>query len=150
MLPSGRVSIDTKQNNLTEIWSNLKGSHQVPDKRKPKGYRYVSNYDRVREEFLRAERSGNVLVVLVENRLGIRSLADLSQYKETDRQFKKRKFAKQKIDGKSLAKQMTTISKKYGVLWGFCHPAQTGHKIAEYLTREKELLDYKREVKEKK
>lgn len=148
MRPAGRVSIDTKQNNLNEIWSNLKGSHKVKDTSKAKGYKCVRNYDRMREEFKRADKANHVLVVLIENRLGIRNLKELSEYKENDRQFNRRKFARQKIDGVSLAKQMKTISTEYGVLWAFCHPAQTGKKIVEYLSREEELLEHKKKVKQ--
>ena len=50
------------------------------------------------------------------------------------------------MNGESLAKQMMTMSKEYGVLWAFCHPSQTGNKIAECLTRESELLSLQKDV----
>ena len=58
----------------------------------------------------------------------------------------KKRHAKKRINGKELAEQMNTITKEYGVLWAFCHPAQTGDKIIEYLTREDELLAHKKKV----
>ena len=138
MLPAGRVSVDTKRN-LAEIWGNLKGS------RKTKYGKRVSNYPRFRRECIRANDADHVLVVLVENRQGISDLAGLSCYIEPDSGRKKR-HAKKRINGKELAKQMNTISKEYGVLWAFCHPAQTGDKIIEYLSREDELLAHKKKV----
>ena len=138
MLLAGRVSIDTKRN-VAEIWGNLKGSH------KNKLGRRVSNYPRFRRECIRADEADHVLVVLVENRLGIHNLTELSVYKEPERGTKRR-HAKKPINGAELVKQMNTISKEYGVLWAFCHPAQTGDKIIEYITREDELLAHKKKV----
>lgn len=143
MLCAGRTSVDTKRN-LSEIWSNLKGSHKVKCDT-PRGFKYVSNYPRFRREAIRANEADHVLVVLVENRLGISDLKGLSGYIEPDSGRKKR-HAKKRINGMELAKQMNTITKEYGVLWAFCHPAQTGDKIIEYLTREDELLAHKKKV----
>jgi hypothetical protein len=140
MLPAGRVSIDTKEN-LSEIWGNLRGSHK--DKKTGKKIR---NYPRFRAECIRAKDAGHVLVVLIENCYGIHGLYELSHWSEGEHSFNKRKFAKQKMNGESLAKQMMTMSKEYGVLWAFCHPSQTGNKIAECLTRESELLALQKDV----
>ena len=144
MLPAGRVSIDTKRN-IREIYGNLRGRKKIKDASKPRGFRYEPNYPRFRREAIRANDAGHVLVVLIENGQGIHNLADLSEYKESKKSKRIRK-AKTPIKGKELAKQMNTISKKYGVLWAFCHPAQTGNKIIEYLSREDELLAHKKKV----
>ena len=138
MLCAGRISVDTKRN-LSEIWGNLKGSH------KNKQGKRVSNYPRFRRECIRAHEAEHVLVVLIENRLGIHNLSELGVYKEPE-SGTKRRHAKKPIIGMELVKQMNTMTKEYGVLWAFCHPAQTGDKIIEYLSREDELLAHKKKV----
>ena len=139
MLQDGKISVDTK-NSISEIWGNLRGSHK--DKKTSKK---VQNYPRFRRECERALNAGHVLVVVVENCYGIHGLHELSHWSEGE-SAKKRRHGHQNMDGESLAKQMKTMSRKYGVMWAFCHPSQTGYKIVKALTHEAELLDLQKKV----
>ena len=123
MLSAGRVSVDTKAN-IAEIHGNLTKGHE-----------------RFRNECQRALDANSVLVVLVINKFGVRDLSSLCRWSEPPWARRKRKYSQGFIKGKTLARQMQTMSERYGVLWSFCAPEDAGQKIHELLTHEQELLE---------
>lgn len=129
MKPTGRVSVDTKAN-IAEVYGNLTKGHVA-----------------FRNECIRAYENHAVLVVLVINRYGIRDLSGLARWREPQWCQRRRIYAKAPISGKQLARQMQTMSEKYGVLWGFCSLNQAGERIHNALTHEDELLEAQAKVK---
>lgn len=110
----GLWTVDTKQS-LNELASNLHQGH-----------------DRFHRECEGAKAAGYQLVILVENGEGITCLDDLEGWMETEAGRRKRKGRK-RLDGKQLAKACRTMSERYGVFWGFCHPYDAGRRIIEIL-----------------
>ena len=112
-----KCSIDTKQS-IGELYSDMTTQHE-----------------RFRNECIGAMEAGTQLVILTENEHGITNLADLAEWKEQNPDFKKRKHAQKPIDGKRLASACSTMSKRYGVMFGFCKPEETAGRIIEILER---------------
>ena len=107
----GSVSVDTKQD-VEEIAANIGGKEHA----------------RFREECKLAQRIGAQLIILVENRDGISSVADVPRWVNPN----PRKTAKS-IDGPRLAKAMRTMSERYGVRFMFCTPEDAGRIVLEIL-----------------
>lgn len=112
------VSVDTKRD-IAELAQNIEQQHT-----------------RFRNECIGAREAGCQLVILVENNDGVRSLADLAQWKETQSDFAKRKHAKRRYDGVRLAKACATMTRKYGVMFEFCTPEEAAGRVIEILTKE--------------
>lgn len=91
-------------------------------------------HERFRAECAGARDAGCLLVVLVENEDGVRSLADLAAWRESAEQFAKRKRAVRKLEGSRLAKACATMSRKYGVRFEFCAPEDAARRVVEILT----------------
>lgn len=115
MLVGGSVCVDTKAS-VQEVHSNITTQHE-----------------RFKRECVKAADAGYELWVLVENRHGIRKLADLAEWVESDEEFRRRCPAKVRIDGARLARAMATMYRRYGVCWAFSSPEDAGRKVIEIL-----------------
>lgn len=93
-------------------------------------------HERFRAECAGARDAGCALVILVENDDGVRDLASLAAWRESDRQFALRKRAVRRIDGSRLAKACMTMHRKYGVRFEFCAPGEAARRVIEILTEE--------------
>ena len=109
--PPPSIAIDTKKD-MEEIAANIGGKEHA----------------RFREECKLAQRIGAQLIILVENRDGISSVADVPMWVNPN----PRKTAKS-IDGPRLAKAMMTMSERYGVRFMFCTPEDAGRIVLEIL-----------------
>ena len=126
-----RIAVDTKQG-MGEVYSNL-----------------VQDHDRFRNECIRAQEDGTVLVILIENSEGITCLDDVERWDNprvydyyhkyayalaAQKQGKNIKIPAPPIDNKRLVKMMLTMTERYGVQWQFCSYEQTGVKVVEILS----------------
>lgn len=119
-----RISVDTKAS-IVEIAGNLRTDHA-----------------RFRAECVRARENGCQLVVLVENNHGIRSLDDLEEWVESTKSYRTR-HGKHRYIGRTLARQMRTMTERYGVMWSFCAPNDAGRRVIEILEGGEEWLEAK-------
>lgn len=130
-----RLIVDRKQN-LSEVCGNLTQQHE-----------------RFRREALLAKELGIQLVILVEDGLKVKSLADVETWVNPRRwqycrkhgiptkgdvereieEFIRAGGTKQPTPGPQLAKMMHTVSEKYGIIWEFCDKRHTGQRIVELL-----------------
>lgn len=130
LLGTYTVAVDTKKD-MQEIYGNIVGKQ----------------HGRFRDECLLAQNNGIRLVVLVENTDGIRSMSDVSKWKNKRYVdwFKYKTLQDQgkalshKIPNKpptnsiALSKAMYTIHKKYGIEFQFCAPNETASRIINIL-----------------
>lgn len=93
-------------------------------------------HDRFRRELIAARDMGTKLVILVENAHGIRCLADLARWMEPENEFRRRKFAQRRINGKRIAKACMTMQDRYGCAFVFCSPEEAGEKVLQILGKE--------------
>lgn len=114
-----KVAVDTKKD-IIELGVDLKSDHA-----------------RFARECEKAQKLGTLLVILVENNDGVRSLADLENWVEPDDSFKKRNRSGKAVryTGKSIAKACITMHRAYGVRFGFCPPSESGARIIEILDK---------------
>ena len=114
-----KVAVDTKKD-IIELATDVKRDHA-----------------RFRRECERARDLGTALVVLVENEDGVRSLADLEEWSESDDSYKKRNRGGRAVryTGAAIAKACRTMHRAYGVVFGFCDPSESGAKVLEILDR---------------
>lgn len=112
------VSVDTKKD-IAELAMDIDQQHE-----------------RFRAECVGAREAGCLLVVLVENDEGVRSLADLAAWREGSGAFARRKNAVRRIDGARLSKACRTMQRKYGVRFEFCAPEDAARRVVEILTKE--------------
>ena len=126
------ISIDTKRN-IAEIAQNINGR----------------NHDRFKRECMRARDAGYRLVILVENRDGVKDLSGLKRWTNdhcakcpTRRTARcnphdgakcPRHGTRKPIQGDRLARAMSTMSQRYGVRFEFCDPHDTARIICELL-----------------
>lgn len=112
-----KVAVDTKKD-IIELGVDLKSDHA-----------------RFRRECERARRLGTQLVVLVENEDGVRCLADLEEWVESDESFDRRNKGGRAVryTGKSMAKACRTLNSAYGVRFGFCSPEEAGERVLAIL-----------------
>lgn len=110
------VSVDTKKD-IAELAMDIDQQHT-----------------RFRAECVGAREAGCQLVILVDNKDGVKSLNDLAAWKESPEQFAKRKQAVRKLEGSRLAKACATMSRKYGVRFEFCTPEEAAGRVVEILT----------------
>lgn len=126
-----RIAVDTKQG-MGEVYSNL-----------------VQDHDRFRNECIRAQEDGTVLVILIENNEGLRCLDDVERWDNprvydyyhkyayalaANKQGKNLKVPAPPINNKRLIKMMETMTERYGVQWQFCSYEETGAKVVEILS----------------
>lgn len=114
-----KVAVDTKKD-IIELGTNVKAEHE-----------------RFARECKKAQKLGTQLVILVENTDGVRCLADLAEWVESDDSYKNRNRSGKAVryTGKSIAKTCETMHKRYGVMFGFCSPAESGKRILEILDK---------------
>lgn len=135
-LDNPRLIIDRKQN-LSEICSNVCQGHE-----------------RFRNELIRAKNNGIKLIILIEHSNRIKSIDDVETWENPRR--KKRIWVDDRISideygheywevghyetketkamtGKTLAKIMRTMERKYGCEFMFCDKKNTGKRIIELL-----------------
>lgn len=102
-------------------------------------------HDRFRDECILAQNNGIKLYVLVENEDGVKCIDDLFNWKNprakiqrwvTTPSGKRRKILKypDATKGETLAKAMKTMEEKYGVVFLFCNPDESGERILSILT----------------
>ena len=112
---------------------------------------YVKRHGFFHRGLKRAQNSGIRLIVLVDNREGVRSVEDLFHwlnprlkiwvnsdevigcYKNGKPQYKKVPKYKNAMTGERLAKACLTMQLKYGVEFQFCRPEETGERILSLL-----------------
>lgn len=109
------VVVDTKRD-ISELASNIDSDHV-----------------RFRNAAILARDCGSKLVILTENKLGIRTLGDLSKWENPRNSINKRKGLKPPIDGMRLAKACATMEERYGVQFEFCDPSEAGKKVIDIL-----------------
>ena len=104
------VIIDRKQN-LQEVCGNV-----------------VQGRKRFVREIERCNRNKCHLIVLVEHGGKIKSLADVTNWKNP--RLRESPYA---VSGERLFKIMTAMAKYYGIEWQFCSKQNTGKRIIELL-----------------
>lgn len=87
------------------------------------------DHERFRRECQKAQNGGTRLYILVENLSGIHSLEELHRWDNV-----KETRGRSKISPKSLQKTLLTMSRKYGVIFLFCHPYESARIIKDILT----------------
>lgn len=114
-----KVAVDTKKD-IIELGMNLKREH-----------------NRFARECEKAQKLGTQLVILVENTDGVRNLADLENWIESEESYSLRNRAGKAVryTGRSIAKTCETMHRKYGVMFGFCSPYESGQRIIEILDK---------------
>ena len=115
------VAVDTKAN-LLELAANIDAEHE-----------------RFRRELVGARDAGVRLVILVENEDGVTDLDTLSRWRESDADYRRRKFAQRRIEGSRLAKACATMERRYGVTFLFCAPEDAARVVTEILEGSYEL-----------
>lgn len=99
-------------------------------------YEIAQNIDQDHERFRRlcinARDYGCQLVILIENTDGVRTLEDLTRWRESNTHFKMR-GGERRIFGSRLARAMKTMSERYGVQFEFCTPNEAGRRVLEIL-----------------
>lgn len=112
---------------------------------------YVARRGSFHREIKRAENNGIKLVVLVENKDGIKTLRDvfswtnprllmtiptnkvIGRYKNGKPKYQRVRKYPRATTGAVLAKSLITMEKKYGVKFEFCSPEESGQRIVEIL-----------------
>ena len=114
-----RVAVDTKKD-IVELAVDLKKDHA-----------------RFARECERAALLGTQLVVLVENRDGVRSLGDLYKWVEPAESYAKRNRGGKAVryKGASIAKACESMHARFGVMFGFCSPGEAGARVVAILDR---------------
>ena len=107
---NGLLVVDRKQS-LSEVASN-----------------FCQQHERFRAELERARSAGIRLVVLVEHSQQIRSIEDVSGWKNP-----RLRISPGAMTGERMAKVMRTMTDRYGVEWQFCDKRHTGQRIMELL-----------------
>lgn len=125
------VTVDTKQG-MGEVYGNL-----------------VQDHDRFRNECIRAQEDGTLLVILIENDEGMSCLDDVERWDNprvheyytkyawalaARKNGKTVKLPAPPINNKRLIRMMETMTERYGVQWAFCSYEETGAKVVEILS----------------
>lgn len=123
-----RLIVDRKQN-LSELCSNVCQQHE-----------------RFRNELVRAQENGILLVILCEHGKGIETLEDVIFWQNPRSTTRKKVDGKwqevhtKAMNGETLYKILSTLHRKYGVEFQFCTKDETGKRIIELLGGENERL----------
>lgn len=86
-------------------------------------------HDRFHRECEGAASCGCLLVIVVENEHGVRSLRDLERWTEPAHETKRRGAGRVPIDGAKLAKACRTMTGRYGVGFVFCAPEESAAMV---------------------
>jgi ribosome-associated protein len=105
------VSVDTKKD-IQEIIGNVTKDHE-----------------RFKRECELAAECDIKLVVLIENRDGVKTLADLDRWTNP-----RTRYSKKATSGQQLRKILTTMQNRYKVKFLFCRPNEAAERIIEILT----------------
>jgi len=132
MADGSNVSVDTKRS-IAEIAQNINGR----------------NHDRFKRECIRARDAGCRLVILVENREGVRDVHGVRKWVNdhcrrcgwrargcapADPSGKCARHGTRKpIQGERLSRAMTTMEERYGVRFEFCDPRDAARMVCELL-----------------
>lgn len=130
------ASVDSKKD-MQEIVGNICGKQ----------------HERFRDEVLLAQNNNIQLYVLVENEDGIDSIGDVFSwhnprldiwvqdksnvvgfYKNGNPRYARKQKYPKATRGPQLAKAMLSMQDKYGVIFDFCKPSESGAKIIELLS----------------
>lgn len=130
------ASVDSKKD-MQEIVGNICGKQ----------------HERFRDEALLAQNNNIQLYVLVENEDGIDSIGDVFSwhnprldiwvqdksnvvgfYKNGNPRYARKQKYPKATRGPQLAKAMLSMQDKYGVIFDFCKPSESGAKIIELLS----------------
>lgn len=120
-LDNPKVIVDRKQN-LQEIVGNV-----------------IHDHERFRCELIRAQEVGIQLVILCEEGHNITCLEDVKYWDNPRRHIRKRIDGRwQTVEtkattGETLYNILSTMARKYGVIWEFCTKEETGSRILEIL-----------------
>lgn len=124
-IPGEKIAVDTKAN-ITELYGNLIQDHQ-----------------RFKNECILAQECGMQLIILIENKDGVKEIRDIAKWKNPQmlKYWKAVKIAKKNnqkppkppASNVQLIKMMSTMQKKYGVKFMFCTPDEAGAKVVELL-----------------
>lgn len=120
------VSVDTKAD-LSELYSNL-----------------IQQHARFHNECVLAQKAGIKLYILIENKVGIRSIDDVIKWKNPQffRYYKAKRKAermglkppKEPASNVQLIKIMRSMNRDYGVEFRFCTPQESGSEVLRLLT----------------
>ena len=130
-IPSdGSVAVDTKAD-ISELYGNL-----------------IQQHDRFHNECVLAQEAGIRLIILVENKDGVKTVDDLKKWKNPQmfRYYKAKRKAER--EGKKppkppasniqLVKIMHSMTRDYGVEFLFCKPEESGAEVIRLLTQGKQ------------
>lgn len=104
-------SVDTKKD-MDEIANNLCGAEHV----------------RFKNECIKARDAGCKLFILVENKLGIKTIDDVHLWSNP-----RSVYSQNCVQGDRLEKAMKTMRERYGVQFLFCDPSEAAERIVEIL-----------------
>ena len=110
-LGTHNIAVDTKET-IQEIISNTCGK----------------GHARFRDELILAQNNGIQLIVLVENKEGVKCINDLYKWYNW-----RLKTSKKATTGATLAKVLLSLEFNYNVKFEFCHPNEAGAKVMELL-----------------
>lgn len=101
-------------------------------------YDLHNDHERFRAAAVRARDNESELVILTENDEGVASLQDLVDWIEPQWHFAKRKAqsrgaVKRKYVGTQIYKTCCTMSRKYGLRFEFCEPAEAAARVLSIL-----------------
>ena len=132
MADGSNISVDTKRS-IAEIAQNINGR----------------NHDRFKRECMRARDAGCRLVILVENRDGVKDVDGVRKWMNDhcrmcgtrrtahcnphDAQKCPKHGTRKPIQGPRLAKAMSTMEDRYGVRFMFCKPSESARIICDLL-----------------
>lgn len=129
-LDNARLVIDRKKD-LLELCGNVCQQHE-----------------RFKAELVRAKENGIKLIILCEHGEDIKSIGDVFfwenprkhqyRWKTVDGKKIRVPISEKAIDGHQLYKSLCTIRDRYDVDFVFCNKEETGKKILEILSNEKE------------
>lgn len=109
------VIVDTKKD-IQEIIGNVTQQHR----------RFIAECDAAADADIK-------LIILVENRDGVRQISDLYKWYNP-----RLRYSPKATTGRTLAKILYGIEKKHGVEFLFCDPFEAGSMIVELLPKEGE------------
>ena len=112
------VIVDTKKDIQEIIW-NVTKQHK----------RFIAECELAKESDIK-------LIVLIENKDGVKSISDLYSWYN----YRKR-YSPKATTGATLAKILQGISTRHSVIFEFCSPADAGAKIIELLPEGSEKVD---------
>ena len=135
-----KVSVDTKYG-MEECYGNLVGGSKA--------------HERFRDECILAMQNGIRLTILIESGPEVMCMDDVKRWRNwkqlyayckrnriptgpgmMDRIDEYVQYGGQKppVGGEQLHKTMITMQERYGIIWDFCKPEDTGRRIVEILT----------------